>query len=118
MTMDALAAVSLAGSAIQFIDFVGEIISKTHQLRNSGCGFNDQEAIAKDLKDLSIKIQSSTTSVDPILVNLCSRCHDVANELLNAFAGMKVKGSRSTFWMYQERFEGRMGQREIVGIPD
>ena len=99
--MEALAAVSLAGNIVQFLDFIGDAISKSRQIHASVSGtlkeHDDLESLATDLKDLSGRLQASIGPADLVLTHLCARCREVADELLKAVErlGIKEKHTRS-----------------------
>lgn len=94
--MEALAAVSLAGSILQFLNFTGDAISKSRQIHASVNGtlkeHDDLETITTDLKDLSVRLQASAGPVDSALERLCIRCQEIADELLKALESLCVKG--------------------------
>ena len=95
--MEALAAVSLAGNVLQFLNFTSDVISKSRQIHGSITGTlkenDDLEGLASDLKCLSGRLQASARPVDPVLVQLCSRCSEFADELLAALNRLGVKGN-------------------------
>jgi hypothetical protein len=97
--MEALAAVSLAGNILQFLDFVGNVVSKTGQIYNSNSGSLDehdhQKSVISHLKTVTGEIKDADGSSEPALVKLCSGCSEVADELLNALEGFTVKGNTS-----------------------
>ncbi len=55
--MEALAAVSLAGNILQFLDFVGTAVSKTREIYTSATGtlkeHEDIGTVSRDLKSVS-----------------------------------------------------------------
>lgn len=125
--MEALAAVSLAGNILQFVDFSGKVISSSKQLYRSADGSlvenSDSEKITKDLKALSEVIQQSGSS-DPVLGELCIGCIAISGQLLHALEKLQVKGKHSrsqslrkalkSLWGKQavRSLEARMGYRE------
>lgn len=71
--MEALAAVSLAGNILQFLDFIGSVVSKTREVYKTdtstlGDENEDLGTITEDLKTLSGRLQTAT---DPVLDKLC-----------------------------------------------
>ena len=76
--MEALAAVSLAGNILQVLNFTGDAISKSRQIRASISGtlkeYDDLESLTIDLKSLSGRLQASPGPVDSVLQELCSSC--------------------------------------------
>lgn len=94
--MEALAAVGLAGNILQFLNFTGDAISKSRQIHDSVNGtlkeHEDLETVTTDLKDLSVRLQASSGPVDSVLEQLCTRCREIADELLKALESFCVKG--------------------------
>lgn len=72
--MESLAAISLAGNILQFLNFTGAAISKTRQIHASTSGtlkeHDDLEGITTDLKDLTSCLQTSTEPVGSVLGQL------------------------------------------------
>lgn len=94
--MEALAAVSLAGNILQFLNFTCDAISESRQIHASVSGtlkeHDDLEGLTTDLKGLNRRLQASVGPVDPVLELLCSSCNKVADELLKALECLGVKG--------------------------
>ena len=94
--MEALAAVSLAGNILQFLDFTSNAISKSRQIHASTSGslkeHDDLQDLTLDLKGLSGRLQASAGPVDPVLEHLCIQCREVADEMLKALESLRVKG--------------------------
>lgn len=99
MAEEALPAVSLAGNILQFLDVAGGVVSRTGQINDFASGkleeHDDQENATSHLKTLTGNIKAAEGPSDPMLAKLCSRCSEVAEELLKALQGMAVKGKHS-----------------------
>jgi hypothetical protein len=61
--LEALAALSLAGNIVQFVDFASELLSEGRQIRQAGSTVTnlDLQAICRDLERLSLKISTPVT---------------------------------------------------------
>ena len=94
--MVALAAASLAGHVLQSLSLTGDAISESLQIHASTSitlkEHDDLECLTIDFEDLSGRLQASAGSVDSVLEQPCSRCGEVAEELLRAREHLGVKG--------------------------
>lgn len=61
--LEALVALSLASSIVQFVDFASELLSEGRQIRHAGSTVTnlDLQTICKDLERLSLKLSASVT---------------------------------------------------------
>ena len=101
MALESLAALSLAGNIVQFVDFGCRLFSKSRELYGSSDGILAEnvelEDIANSLTALSkgLKVGSSQTqkeSIDYItLRSLAKDCESIATALLEALRELKVK---------------------------
>jgi len=102
--LDPLSAVGVVGNIVQFIDFSGNLISKSVEIYRSIDGalaeHVDTETAAKHLIFLSDKLRkndarqslSTKTGRDGKLKELCDACESVAKDLLEALDKVKVDG--------------------------
>ena len=115
--MEALAAVSLAGNILQFLDFTGNVISKSRQIYDSISGtlkeHDDLGCLTADLKGLSGRLQSCAGPVDPVLEQLCLRCMKVADKLLKALADLRVEGKHTRFKSLRKALKALWGKEEL-----
>lgn len=120
--MEALAAVSLAGNILQFPNFTSEVISKSRQIHTSVSGtlkeHDDLESLATDLKGLSVQLQASTGPVDSVLEQLCSRCSEVADELLKAVERLGVKGNQSQSQSLRKTLKLVWGKEKLQSLEE
>ena len=120
--MEALAAVSLAGNILQFLDFTHDAISKSRQIHTSISGtlkeHADLKGLTTDLKDLSGRLQASSGSVDLVLEQLCSRCREVADELLEALESLRVKGKHTRFQCLRKALKVLWGQEKLRKLEE
>jgi hypothetical protein len=100
MVLDALSAVSLAASIVQFVDFSSKIVSKGYHLHRSAEGVLPENArlayVIADLKDLNTKLQcherlGCLTRDEQALEDLSSQCSALATELLGRLEKLKVE---------------------------
>jgi hypothetical protein len=100
--METIAAIGLAGTIVQFLQFSLDLFSRSKQLYRSSQGALaeavDTKVIANDLlKRINVlKAYASLTvqDVDEQLKLLCDRCKTVAEELLSILERVRVKGKR------------------------
>ncbi len=103
--MDPLTSLSLASNVIQIVDFSTQLVSKGYKIYKSADGTLaenlDAEAVTNSLKTLSGKLQGSIennrnseglSDDDQRLINLCTKCQDLASELLTKLDRVKVTG--------------------------
>ena len=96
MVLEALAAIGLAGSIVQFVDFVSTLFSKTNELRQSLDG-NDRDSLdlkttAEILGRLSEGLDTTfeTQSQDETdILLLADGCKEVVDELLGVLEKLR-----------------------------
>ena len=90
--MEAIAAIGLAANILQFVDFVGDVLSTSEELYHSTTGLSSENdakvTIIQDLKGISKRIQLSTDLENPSAHSLCSRCDEVTEELLTTLTSL------------------------------
>lgn len=95
---ESLAAVGLAGNIVQFISFSAELVSKTRDIHKSGSGVSgdvvDLDSVSNSLRSL-IRPILNQGNVSTQLQQIAERCHDVADELLEATAELKYDSNLS-----------------------
>ena len=120
--MDALAAFSLAVNILQFLDFIGDAISKSRQIHASASGtlkeHDDLESLTTDLKDLSGRLQASTGPADLVLTHLCARCREVADELLNAVDRLGIKEKRTRYQSLRKALKALWGRKKLKSLEE
>ena len=91
--MEAIAAIGLAANILQFVSFVGDVLSTSKELYQSRAGLSSEHeekiTIIEDLKDISKRIHLSTDLRNPSAHSLCSRCDEVAEELLTTLTSLQ-----------------------------
>ena len=120
--MEALAAVSLAGNVLQFLNFTSDVISKSRQIHGSITGTlkenDDLEGLTGDLKCLSGRLQTLAGPVDPVFVQLCSSCSEVADELLAALNHLGVKGKHTRSQSLRKALKALWGQERLRSLEE
>ena len=118
--MEALAAISLAGNILQFLNFTGDVISKSRQIHDSSSGtlkeHDDLEGCTSDLKALSCRLQASAGPADSTLVQLCSSCCEVADELLVALKRLGVKENTTRSQSFKKVLKALWGQEKLRSL--
>ncbi len=107
MALETIAALSLAGNIVQFVDFGCRLFSKSRELYKSSEGALDEtvelEKIATSLSTMSegltkippLAAQQSQWCQDEItLKSIAQGCKKIADELLEALDELRVKNSK------------------------
>lgn len=93
--MDPLAAVSLAGNIIQFIEFGTRLLSTTKELYRSSAGsltvHDEIELVTTDLSILVAKLKQNWTDEPSNFRKICDEAASVATEIVTKLGTMKVK---------------------------
>ena len=122
--MEAVAAVSLAGNILQFIDFITSVVSKSVEIYSSASGtlreHNDQESITNDIKSLSsiIRDGESAGPSDPMLQRLCTQCIEVAEELQAALDDHKIKGNHKKTESIRKSLKALWGKEKLLALEE
>ena len=110
--LDPLTALSLAASVVQFVEFGGKLISKSHEIYISTNGATKENAtigeVTADIKSISRRLvkQSDTihgSSPDEVeLTNLANSCEELADDLLRLLANLKVAPGASKWEAFKK----------------
>lgn len=127
--MEALAAVGLASSIVQFVDFATKIISKGYQYQRSVDGVLDEnvelQAIADNLDQLSKGLVTSTEKTSPsarrnqnskeneALKAVAIECQKIANDLGTAVDRLKMTGKRTRWKSFRQALKSQWKKEEI-----
>jgi len=118
--MEALAAISLIGNVVQFVDFSSKLVSGSVQLYRSAEGALeeniDTETVTKHLLQLNNGLKDFAASSDGPLKNLCESCHAVAEELLQALAKAKVQGQRTKWKSIKKALQSVWDKERIAQL--
>lgn len=121
--MEALAALSLASTIVQFVDFSIKIVSKGFKIYHSGDGSlsenNDLEIVVNDLVLLQARLQCATTGSDTdnpfsdeaSLLSLRTTANELAANLLDRLNMVKAQGKHRR-WKASDRHSKVFGRRE------
>ena len=98
--MEALAAVGLAASVLQFVDFASKVIKDSSELFKSSKGIlaenEDLEAATEHLVFLNGKIKDAAIAAsDDRLARLSKACHATADELVKTLNSLRASGKAS-----------------------
>ena len=125
--MDPLSALSVAASAVQFVDFGCKLFSKSKEIYNSADGtpIGQQQAgnASKRLVELTDYLKKSlrvdqnrqSTPEDKALDAICNGCIEISNKLLATFEKLQVQnGTKYRRWAsYQKAFISISSKREV-----
>jgi len=127
--MEALAAVGLASSVVQFVDFATKIISKGYQYQRSVDGVLDEnvelQAIADCLDQLSKGLVTSKEKTSPssrrkknskeneALKAIAMECQKIANDLSTAVDRLKMSGKRTKWKSFRQALKSQWKKEEI-----
>jgi len=127
--MEALAAVGLASSIVQFVDFATKIISKGYQYQKSVDGVLDEnvelQAIADSLDQLSKGLVTSKGKTFPsatrkknskeneALKAVAMECQKIANDLSTAVDRLKITGKRTRWKSFRQALKSQWKKEEI-----
>jgi hypothetical protein len=114
--MEAIAAFSLACNVFQVLDFAYNLLKGGLYLAQPGEDSlpenSSASALATDLRGLTAKIQATSlpSSVEPRLKDLCTRCDEVAQELINILDSLKVTKKRQ---LVAKAIRGQLEKKRI-----
>lgn len=125
--MEALAAVSLAGNIVQFIDIGLKVLHGAKEIHHSMTGstgdFQNLETVAQEMQRLSLRLNTASNSqpsADEVaLRNLAAECRKLSDQVLDIVQKCKpknAKSKRSSAWsaaksLYKKREMDEVGQR-------
>lgn len=127
--MEALAAVGLASSIVQFVDFATKIISKGYQYQRSADGVLDEnaelQAVADSLDQLSKLLVTSKEKSFPstrmikkskeneALKTVAMECQSIANVLSIAVDRLRISGNRTKWKSFRQALKSQWRKEEI-----
>ncbi|CAG8948956.1 hypothetical protein HYFRA_00002084 [Hymenoscyphus fraxineus] len=124
--MDPLAALSIAGTIVQFVDYGTRLLSNTHELYRSSTGTleanNLLELVTIDLQALITKLRASISvqgadQEELSFQRLCDQAAQVAQELLGRLDNLKIKSSKKNPWeSFQKAIKSAWSEREITDL--
>jgi hypothetical protein len=130
--MESLAALSLAGNVVQFVEFAGNILSRAHRLHKSTNDVPDAlidiDIICKDLvgitATLSVTAEGPSTSneqqwsIERSLGSLRSRCCQIGNDLIKSLEKLRVKGSVSRWKALKKAIAAEWQTGKLEGLQE
>ncbi|CAG8981479.1 hypothetical protein HYALB_00003050 [Hymenoscyphus albidus] len=124
--MDPLAALSIAGTIVQFVDYGTRLLSNTHELYRSSTGTleanNLLELVTIDLQALIAKLRASISvqgayQEELSFERLCDQAAQVAQELLGRLDNLKNKSTKKKPWeSFQKAIKSAWSEREITDL--
>ncbi len=120
--MDPVAAIGLAGTIVQFVDFSWKLLSETRDLYDSSTGVsadNDVlEKISKDLTNLNDALTAPSTAgaIPDRLRNLACQCKGAAEELFEVLDKIKIKGSRRKWKSFMQALRSVWKKEQIENL--
>ncbi len=121
--MEPLAALSIASSIVQFVDFGLKILSKARDIHRDGSivEHKDLLTVAEDVKDHTTRLNKEVSSIpagalsdeEKALQELCQGCLVVAEEITNALDKMVLKGDRSKLKSFRTAFKAAWGKDRL-----
>lgn len=117
--MEALAAVSLVGTIVQFVDFSGKLISKSIRLYRDGALVEnvDIETATNNLVVLNEKLKDNDILAgEGTLQSLSQSCHNAATDLLSALNKVKVKDRQQQWESFRKALRSVWSKDEIRGL--
>lgn len=132
MVLESLAALSLATSIIQIVDFSSKIVGKSRDIYSSAdgatIGHEDLASAATRLKDLNQTLNTAAptsndatnaSSAEHTLSELTTRASAIADELLILLEALKVPGSTNHRWKsFRQALKSAFKQGQVDKINE
>ena len=112
--MDPISSLSVASAIIQFVDFGSKLVDRGRRIYKNGDGtlaeYVDKEVAVSHLNHLNENLQDSIGGIstrriakrDRALYDLCSKCRNAGNELLDHLVALKVDGSHRKWKSFRQ----------------
>jgi hypothetical protein len=117
--MDPFAALSLAGTIVQFVDFSSKMVSSGLELYQSSTGaleINDQiDLVATDLSALVRKLRHEQ-NINDAFEKICEEATKIANELLVRLGKLRVKGKHRAWDSMQQALKNVWSKEEVTSL--
>ena len=122
--METLAAVGLAGSIIQFVDFASRLVRHSTEIARSGNGtlveYADIERASNDLVLLNARLHDKDgavgAEVDEDLCKICESCDRIAKDLLSSLNKVKGKGTKHRWQSISVALRSSLAKSEIKDL--
>lgn len=124
--MDPLSALSVASSVIQFVQFGGSLVAKSHEIYTSGSLRSniDYEEATQRLSSLTNGVKSSLNDLEglgPLSKNstaikaICVKCSSLANDLSARVNGLRIdKNQKGRKWKSFRQAIKSVYSKEVV----
>ena len=126
MVLEALAAISLASSVIQFVDFSVKLISKGNEYYHSADGVlaehNELHNIAGNFEDLNAKLKNSLSLVEPkkllsdeekALQSITQDCLAVADDFKRTLEELRRHPGNNVWKSFRQAIKTRWKQKKL-----
>ncbi|KAI1493572.1 hypothetical protein F5X96DRAFT_687408 [Biscogniauxia mediterranea] len=119
--MDPFAALSMASSIVNFVDFACKLFAETRDIYKSASGTAEQnllfEDISRNVLDLSARL-SHCPSNQPRLKNRSKQCESIAKDLLETLDTLRLQGERSKWQSFRIALREVRKKSEIDRLAD
>jgi len=129
MVLDPVTASALAGNIFQFVQFAGNLISKSREIYNSADGTAGEIIALETLtkKDIALYFQLSTSLRSPGILSALPKeeqqledfriqCTEIATELLEALDQLKIKGPPGKWKSFRKALKTVWGKKKLEAM--
>ncbi|KAF3942195.1 hypothetical protein ABW19_dt0209715 [Dactylella cylindrospora] len=124
--MEPLAALAIATSVVQFVDFSSKLLSKAKNYHQDGSvvEHRDLSTVTEDLKSLTIELEASLSRIpsgglsddQKALQELCRSCLGVADELTEALKKLDLGSGSSRWKSLRTAFKAVCGKERLAEL--
>ena len=125
--LEPVSALGIAAATVQFIDFVGRLITSTAAIYRSNDGSQGSlEGIVGSLtklnddliKSTNSPVANSTNTRDADVVRLCKECNQVARSLISTLDGLDHDSSMDLWGSFVQALKARWSDRQVQALKD
>jgi len=114
--LDPITTLGDAGNIVQFVDFGLKCTSKAREIHSSATGALrgnvEIEILTRDISEVAKRLVVTRANNDE-LDDICGRCVDAADELLNALKKLKVDGARGKLKSVRAALNSIWGKEKV-----
>ncbi|KAI1639303.1 hypothetical protein F4809DRAFT_657798 [Biscogniauxia mediterranea] len=119
--MDPFAALGVASSIVNFVDFACKLFAETREIYRSASGTAEQnlllEDISRNVLDISAGL-SHCPSNQPRLKNISKQCESIAKDLLETLDTLRLQGEQSKWQSFRIALREIRKKSEIDRLAD
>jgi hypothetical protein len=119
--MEALTALSLAGTIVQFVDFSVKILTSSREIYTSTTGSltcnNEINLVTEDLLAIIAKLRHDE-SLSENFEHICREATKVAQDLVKRLDGLKLKGKAGVWNTFGQAVKSAFTKSEINELVD